>query len=213
LRKRLRLVQQHTANLLSVQNLFARNRGRAMSANEIRRLSPKRVGELIQDEYRALAIQSTLVVMRSQEAMIELLGKEVKKRMRLNPAYRQLLSVNGIGETLALTIMLETGDIHRFAHVGNYASYCRCVGSERVSNGKKKGKGNTKNGNKYLSWAYVEAAAFAVRYCEPVKRFYQRKRAKSNTAVAIKTVAHKLARACYYILRDQVPFDVTKAFA
>jgi transposase len=213
LRKRLRLVQQHTANLLSVQNLFARNRGRAMSANEIRRLSPKRVGELIQDEYRALAIQSTLVVMRSQEAMIELLGKEVKKRMRLNPACRQLLSVNGIGETLALTIMLETGDIHRFAHVGNYASYCRCVGSERVSNGKKKGKGNTKNGNKYLSWAYVEAAAFAVRYCEPVKRFYQRKRAKSNTAVAIKTVAHKLARACYYILRDQVPFDVTKAFA
>jgi transposase len=213
LRKRLRLVQQHTANLLSVQNLFARNRGRAMSANEIRRLSPKRVGELIQDEYRALAIQSTLVVMRSQEAMIELLGKEVKKRMRLNPAYRQLLSVNGIGEPLALTIMLETGDIHRFAHVGNYASYCRCVGSERVSNGKKKGKGNTKNGNKYLSWAYVEAAAFAVRYCEPVKRFYQRKRAKSNTAVAIKTVAHKLARACYYILRDQVPFDVTKAFA
>jgi transposase len=213
LRKRARLVQQHTANVLSVQNLFARNRGRGISANEIRRLSPQRVGELIQDEYRALAIQSTLVVMRSQEAMIELLEKAVKKRMHLSPAYRPLLSVKGIGDILALSIMLETGDIHRFAHVGNYASYCRCVGSERVSNGKKKGKGNTKNGNKYLAWAYIEAANFAVRYCEPVKRFYQRKRAKSNTAVATKTVAHKLARACYYILRDQVPFDVNKAFA
>jgi transposase len=40
--------------------------------------------------------------------------------------------------------------------VGNDASYCRCVDSQRISNGKKKGQGNTKNGNKYLAWAYVE---------------------------------------------------------
>jgi transposase len=213
LRKRSRLVQQRTANVLSIQNLFARNRGHGISANEVKRLSVERVGELIEDGYLALAIQSTLVVMRSQEAMIELLEKEVKKRLRLSPAFRLLRSVDGIGEILALTIMLETGDIHRFAHVGNYASYCRCVGSERVSNGKKKGKGNTKNGNRYLAWAYIEAANFAVRFSDPVKRFYQRKRAKSNTAVATKTVAHKLARACYYVLRDQVAFDVTKAFA
>lgn len=212
LRKRSRLVQQHTANVLSVQNLLSRNRGRGMSANEVRRLSMERVDELIEDEYRALAIKGTLVVMRSQESMIELLEKAVKARMHLSPGFRPLLSVNGIGEILGLTIMLETGDIHRFAHVGNYASYCRCVGSERISNGKNKGKGNTRNGNKYLAWAYVEAANFAVRYCPPVKRYYQRKRAKSNGVVAIKTVAHKLARACYYILRDPVPFDVNRAF-
>jgi transposase len=59
----------------------------------------------------------------------------------------------------------------------------------------------------------VEAANFAVRYCAPIKRYYQRKRARTTGVVAIKTVAHKLARDCYYILRDQVPFDVHKAFA
>ena len=96
--------------------------------------------------------------------------------------------------------------------MGDYASYCRCVGSQKTSNGKQKGKGNTKNGNRYLAWAYVEAANFAVRYCPQIKRYYQRKRAKTNGIVAIKTVAHKLARACYHILRDQVPFDVDKAF-
>ena len=37
--------------------------------------------------------------------------------------------------------------------------------SVRESNGKKKGEGNTRNGNKYLSWAFVEAANFALRYC------------------------------------------------
>jgi hypothetical protein len=52
---------------------------------------------------------------------------------------------------LVLTIMLETGEIERFAGVGNYASYCRCVGSRKNSNGKRKESGNTKNGNKYLA--------------------------------------------------------------
>jgi transposase len=213
LRKRSRLVQQRTANLLSVQNLMARHRGRGLSANEVKRLSVEQVDELVDDHYRALAIKSTLVVMRSLEEMIEMVERAVKARVRLRPAFRPLLTVSGIGEILGLTIMLETGDIGRFAHVGNYASYCRCVGSEKLSNGKRKGKGNTKNGNKYLAWAYVEAANFAVRYCPQIKRYYQRKRAKSNGIVAIKTVAHKLARACYYILRDQVPFEVSKAFA
>jgi len=108
--------------------------------------------------------------------------------------------------------MLETGAISRFPTVGDFASYCRCVSSQKLSNGKRKGQGNIKNGNKYLAWAFVEAANFAVRYNAQSKRFYQRKRAKTNSVVAIKAVTHKLARACYYILREQVPFEVHKAF-
>ena len=110
-------------------------------------------------------------------------------------------------------MMLETGPVARFAKAGNYASYCRCVGGERLSNGKRKGQGNTKNGNKYLVWAYLEAAHFAVRYDAAVKRFYQRKQAKTNGVIAIKAVAHKLARACYYMLRDGTDFEASRAFA
>lgn len=113
---------------------------------------------------------------------------------------------------LALTILLEAGEIERFPKAGNFASYCRCVGSQKVSNGKRKGKGNTKNGNKYLAWAFVEAATFAIRYNDRVKRFYQRKKSRTNGMVAVKAVAHKLARACYYILRDGLKFDATRAF-
>ena len=108
--------------------------------------------------------------------------------------------------------MLETGKIARFEEVGDYAAYCRCIGGARFSNGKKKGNSNHKNGNKYLAWAFTEAANFAIRYNETVKRFYQRKLAKTNKIVAIKSVAHKLARACYYVLKDQTEFDVKRAF-
>ena len=87
------------------------------------------------------------------------------------------------------------------------------MGSTKLSNGKRKGQGNTKNGNKYLSWAFVEAAHFAIRYAPPIRQFYDRKRAKTKGVIALKAVAHKLARACYYVMRDAVPFDITRAFA
>jgi transposase len=213
LRKRSQLVHQHTSHVLSVQNLLARNRGCSPGANQIKRLTYEEVDRLLPDTDLALAVKSSLAVMRTLEGVIGLLEKTARARTKLRPEFKPLLTVSGIGQILGLTIMLETGAISRFAKVGNYASYCRCVGSERISNGKRKGRGNKKNGNKYLAWAYIEAANFAVRYNPTIKRYYQRKRARTNRIVAIKTVAHKLARACYYILRDQVPFDVNRAFA
>ena len=97
--------------------------------------------------------------------------------------------------------MLEVGDIGRFPKVGNYSSYCRCVNSKKLS-----------NGNRYLSWAYVEAANFAIRFYQDAQKFYQRKMAKTNKIVAIKALSNKLARASYYVMRDQVPYDPSKLF-
>jgi transposase len=213
LRKRSQLVHQKTANLLSVQNLYTRNTGLSISANRIKKLTLEQVDGLFMMGDVGLAVKANLSVMRCLEAEIKSLEQVVKERVKLKPAFRYLLTVSGIGQTLALTIMLETGDIRRFPRVGNFASYCRCVGSEKLSNGKRKGKGNTKNGNKYLSWAFVEAANFAIRYEPLIARFYQRKKAKTHGVVAIKAVAHKLSRACYYVMRDEVPFDVGRAFA
>ena len=213
LRKRSQLVSQRTANLLSIQNLVTRNTGSSITANRIKKLTPQTVGSLLAGQDHVLAVQTNLSVMRTLEEQIQILERAVKERVKLRPAFRYLRTVDGIGEILALTIMLETGDIRRFAQVGHFASYCRCVGSRKISNGKRKGSGNTKNGNKYLAWAFVEAANFAVRFNPKIRRFYQRKKAKTNGIVAIKAVAHKLARACYYIMKDQVPFDGDKAFA
>ena len=112
----------------------------------------------------------------------------------------------GIGEILALTIMLEVGDIGRFAKVGDFVSYARCAPTDRRSNEKSKGKGNRKNGNRYLSWAFVEASNFSRRFNEKFRRYYQRKTAKTHKVVATKAICNKLARICYYIMRDQVPF-------
>ncbi len=206
-------MRQRTANLLSIQNLITRNTGSSMNSNRIKTLEPQQVDELLADRDLALAVKATVAMVQCAKGQIEILERTVRDRVKLRPEFCFLKTVPGIGQTLALTIMLETGDIGRFADVGNYASYCRCVGSQKISNGKKKGKGNTKNGNKYLSWAFVEAANFAIRFSARIKSFHQRKKAKSHGVLALKAVAHKLCRACYYIMKNGVAFDVTKAFA
>ena len=212
LRKRSQMVRQRTTNLLSIQNLVTRNTGSSLSANRVKGLDVQQVDELLPNRDLALAVKANLSVMCSADEQTEILERTVTERVKLRPQFSFLKTVPGIGQILALTIMLETGDIGRFSSVGNFASYCRCVGSQKISNGKKKGKGNTKNGNKYLAWAFVEAAHFAIQFNSRIKSFYQRKKAKTKGVVAIKAVAHKLCRACYYIMRDRVAFDVTKAF-
>jgi transposase len=108
--------------------------------------------------------------------------------------------------------MLETGPISRFPQVGNFVSYCRKVSSRWISNGKAKGKGNKKSGNKYLAWAFSEAAEIARRYHPEPRAYYNRKMHKSNAMIAHNALAHKLARAAYYIMRDGVMFMPDKTF-
>jgi transposase len=212
-RKRMQLVRSRTAHILAVENITARQHGARISSNQVKRLTAEVIDQMPLPEDVALAIKANVAVVTALSAQIDLLEQRLQKRMAEHSEYGFLNTVPGIGRVLATTILLETGPIDRFASVGNFASYARCVGSERTSNGKKKGEGNTKNGNKYLSWAFIEAAVFALRYCAEAKRFYERKKAKTNSVVAKKALAHKIARACFHILKERKPFDVTRCFA
>ena len=213
LRKRIHLVHHRTALILSFQNLVARNLGSKMHVSTISKLTEEDLEELFEDEYLILSAKASISTIHFLRSRIVQLEKVIAKAAKLKSEYKLLKTVPGIWNILAQMIMLETGPIERFKKVGNYASYCRCVQSNRFSNSKSKGKGNRKNGNKYLSWAYVEAANHALWSYEYVKRYHQKKTAKTNNVVAIKAIAHKLARACYYIIRDQKEFDPLKAFS
>jgi transposase len=214
LRKRSQMVRCRTAQILSIQNLIARNTGQKISQENLRRLDDKALDQLCGgDPSRVLAIQSNRAVLRCLDEQVDRLEKIILVHARMKPDFEKLMTIDGIGKVLGMTVMYEVGSISRFKKVGHFASYARCVDSKRLSNGKKKGEGNAKNGNKYLSWAFIEAAASAIRYNERIRRFFQRKKAQRNTTLAMKAVAHKLARACYHVLKDQVPFDVDRAFA
>jgi transposase len=212
LRRRLLFVQEKTTHILSLQSMITRNLGKNMSGNEIKKLKSEDVEHLFDSEYLVFTAKKHIETVSFLEKTVKDIEKKVLAMATLKKEFELLKTIPGIGTILGLTIMLEVGDITRFKKVGNYSSYCRCVKSERESNGKKKGENNTKNGNKYLSWAYVEAANFSMRFSPEAQRFYQKKKAKRNGIVATKALSNKIARASYYIMRDQVPYDVAKLF-
>jgi len=212
LRRRLLFVKHRTAHILSLQSMITRNLGTQISGNAIKRLEQGDAEILFNHPHLVLAAQNNIAVIRFLKKRVKLIEKEIKSHITLREEFSYLLTIPGIGDILALTIMLEVGDISRFPKVGDYSSYCRCVKAERLSNGKKKDENNRRNGNRYLSWAYVEAANFAKRFCPHAQRFYQRKMAKRGGIVAIKALSNKLARASYYIMRDKVAYDADKLF-
>jgi transposase len=184
-----------------------------MSSNDIKKLEPEDAHQIFPCADVAFIASKNIAMINFLKTMIKDIEKEVLSKCRMKEEYSMLLTIPGIGKILALTIMLEVGDILRFPKAGNYVSYSRCADSKKISNGKKKGVNNKKNGNKYLAWAYVEAANFAIRYCPHAKKFYQRKAAKNNQTLAIKALSSKVCRASYYVMRDQVPYDVARVFS
>ena len=205
-RKRMFLVQHRTANILSLKSFLQRCCSIKLSANDIRKLTVDDLEKWLKEEYLVLTAQASLDTITFLKEKIKHLEKAIIKRVKLRRGFRQLLTIPGIGNILAMTIMLEVGDIDRFTKVGNFVSYCRCVPSQRLSDGKSKGVGNRKNGNRYLSWAFTEAAQLGRRYNEEFRRYYNRKVAQANTSLATKALGNKLVRICYYVMRDRVPF-------
>jgi len=214
LRKRGHLVRLRTSLIVSLQNIINRNCGTNIKANDVKRLKENRVAPFMEgNEDLALAGMVSKEAIDFLTLKIRAIESSLESRVKLKGPYRYLLTLPGIGKILGLTIALETGSVDRFEKVGNYVSYCRKVSTRWTSNDKKKGKGNRKNGNKYLAWAFSEAAELSKRYDSQARAFYNRKLQKTNSMVAHNALAHKLARAAYHVMKDQMPYMPEKLFS
>ena len=213
MRRRSFLVRKRTTFILAMRGAFECRTGMRVNSNDLKKWKAEDVIAYVEDPTAAFGITCLLEPMHALSAQIKKIEKAALSRGRLRPEFVPLETVWGIGKILALTIMYEVGDVARFRKVGNFTSYCRLVNTARLSAGKRKGSGNRKNGNPYLSWAYSEAAHHAVRHHPEAQKYFQRKRAKTNGIIAIRALAHKLARASYHVMRDHVDFDPEKVFA
>lgn len=213
LRKRSHLVRLRTSLILSLHGIIATNCGVRLSGADIKSLSEDRVSPHLEyNEDIHLAGKVSKEAIDHFTVQIGEIERFILGRVKMRDEYRGLLTISGVGKVLGLTVMLETGPVSRFAGAGNYASYCRKVPALRLSNSKVKRRGNRKNGNRYLAWAFSEAAELGRRLSPRARRHYDQKRQKTHTAAAHNAVASKLARAAYYIMRDQVEFMPEKVF-
>lgn len=212
LRRRRIFVKQRTTQILSLQSMIARNRGLDFAGSSVANFTKEFIEQVLKCPYKISIAWQQLQTIRFLAEQIKEIESKVEANIELKPAYKKLLTIPGVGKILAMTIMTEVGDINRFNKVGQYSSYCRCVSARCISNGKRKKDNNRKNGNRYLAWAYVEAANFNKRHCQKAQKFVQRKTAKTNYSLAIKALGNKLSKASYFIMRDQKDYDPVMMF-
>lgn len=211
LRRRLLIVKQSTAQLLSLQSLISRHTGKRLSAHQVKQLRVDGLSDYFSHPSALFSAKQSLILLQRLNKQIEDIEDHVLSQCD-GELYTVLTSVPGIGKILGMTILMETGPIERFPKVGNYSSYARCVPSAKISNNKVKGRGNTRNGNRYLGMAFVEAAHYATIWSPEIKRYYQKKCKTVPKMVAKKAIANKLTRASYHMLKENQMFNIKLAF-
>jgi transposase len=212
LRRRLSLVHQRTALMVSFKSLYTRTTGQAMSLSRLKGMEADEAGALYEHPANQLIAKVHKEHIEQLDRSIVRIERAVLQRARQLPYYTRLGTLPGVGRILGMTITMEVGQISRFKSAGNFASYCRTVGSKRTSNEKNKGDNNRKCGNRYLSWAFVEAANFARRYDERCRRWFDRKAARTSKVIATKALACKLAKAAWHVMAKDVDYDQERVF-
>ncbi len=212
LRRRMTLVHQRTALMLSFKSLYTRTTGQEMTLSQLKELEIKEAQELYDHPANQIIAGMQIKHIEQLTESIEKIEKVVMASARELPSYGKLTTLPGVGIILGMTMTMEVGDIKRFASPGDFASYCRTVQAQRTSNSKKKGENNSKCGNKYLAWAFVEAANFARRYDPQCRKWYDRKAAKTSKVIATKALACKLAKAAWFLMSEGSDYNAKRMF-
>lgn len=113
-----------------------------------------------------------------------------------------LRTIPGLGDFFSLLIAYEVDDIRRFASEKKFFSYIGIIPSTRCSGGKTFHGCLTKQGNKYLRWAFIEAVYPAIRKDRWLRAYYERLKVKKGPNLAKVATARKLAGIAYRVLSE-----------
>lgn len=203
LRRRQLFVRRRTQVILSLGGLLERYGLPSPSAAKMEKWTVADLQATGLDEWVQLQLETLLEAIQDSDRHAKKIEKQVLAFVKPTQQYLRITTLPGIGMALGMLIVLESGDFKRFASAGNYASYCRTVKSERTSNDKKKGSNNSKNGNKYLAWAFIEAATYAARFNPRIQSWYEKKKRQSGVPKAKKALACKLAKAVWHVMNGK----------
>jgi transposase len=212
LRRRMHLARKRGELLAHVQNTNSQYNLPVIGKKIAYKANREGVAERFADPAVQKSIEVDLALITYYDALlrdVELTIVKTAKHHDANTLYL-LQTVPGIGKILSLVLLYEIHQIDRFPQVQDFASYCRLVKCAKESAGKRSGTSGTKIGNAHLKWAFSEAAVLFLRDNPAGQKFLTRLEKKHSKGKALTILAHKLARAVYYMLKQKTAFDMSK---
>lgn len=162
---------------------------------------PPHTAEMLREQLRAL--DEIIVHVKTVE-------QRIHEVLHPDPVVKLLQTIPGVGAVLGPVIALEIGDIRRFGHAGQLASYCGLVPRVFSSGGKTRHGHTSRCVNLYLRWAFVEAAVCATRFHTPLHRhvndLYQKLKPSKGHGRAAVAIARHLAEAAFWMLTKNCPY-------
>jgi transposase len=214
LRRRMHLMRKRAELLAHIQNTNSQYNLPEIGKKLAYKANRNGVAERFLDPAVQKSIEVDLALIDHYDCLLrgmELSILKTAKQHNANTLYL-LRTVPGIGEILSLVLLYEIHDIQRFPRVQDFVSYCRLVKCAKESAGKRYGTSGTKMGNAYLKWAFSEAAVLFVRANPAGQKYLARLEKKHSKGKALTVLAHKLARAVYYMLQRHTAFDLPTFF-
>jgi transposase len=210
LRRRIHLMRKRAELLAHVQNTNSQYNLPEIGKKIAYKANREGVAERFADPAVQKSMEVDLTLIDYYDRLltdVELHIVKSAKQHDANTFYR-LRSIPGVGKILALVLLYEIHDIDRFPSVQDFVSYCRLVKCAKESAGKRYGTSGTKIGNAYLKWAFSEAAALFLRNNPEAQTYLAKLEKKHGKGKALTILAHKLARAVYYMLKREIVFDM-----
>lgn len=210
LRRRMHLARKRGELLAHVQNTNSQYNLPAIGKKIAYKANRDGIAERFADPAVQKSIEVDLALITYYDELlrdVELTIVQTAKHHDAQTLYL-LQTVPGVGKILSLVLLYEIHDIARFPRVQDFASYCRLVKCARESAGKRSGTSGNKIGNAHLKWAFSEAAVLFLRDNPPAQQLLARLEKKHSKGKALTILAHKLARAVYYMLKRQTAFDL-----
>jgi transposase len=212
LRRRMHLMRKRAELLAHIQNTNSQYNLPEIHKKLAYKANRGGVAERFPDPAVQKSIEVDLTLIDSYDHLLTNLELDLVQTAKAHDAqnFYRLRSIPGVGKILALVLLYEIHDIHRFPRVQEFVSYCRLVKSAKESAGKHYGTSGKKIGNAYLKWAFSEAVVLFLRNNPAGQKYLARIERKHGTGKALTILAHKLARAVYYMLKRDTAFDLDK---
>lgn len=210
LRRRLHLVRQRAERLTHIRQTHSQYKLPALGKSLKSKAQRAGVAQRFSDPAVQKNVDVDLALIEYDDRVIRDLEHHIMTAAQQHDpdTLRRLQSVPGIGPILSLVLLYEIHDIHRFPRVQDFASYCRVVQWAHESGGRRYGTSGHHIGNVHLKWAFSEAAVVCLVDNPPGQKYYKRLEHKYGPGKALTVLAHKLARAVYYLLTRHTTFDM-----